>query len=107
MHLDQADYSIVDAILNQYVPEYDVWVFGSRVHGRNLKKFSDLDLVIINDNPLKTLQLFNIKEAFSESDLPIMVDVLTWDDIDDTFKSIILKNYEIIQKRIKNEPKNQ
>ncbi len=101
MHLESSNLNIVQDILKQYVPEYDVWVFGSRVHGRNLKKFSDLDLVIVNDNPLKTLQLFNIKEALSESDLPIMVDVLAWSDIDETFKHIIQKEYEIIQKKDK------
>ena len=101
MHIEPSNLNIVQDILKQYVPEYDVWVFGSRVHGRNLKKFSDLDLVIINDNPLKKLQLFNIKEALSESDLPIMVDVLAWSDIDETFKNIIQKEYEIIQKKDK------
>jgi len=97
MHLEPINLAIVQDILKQYVPEYDVWAFGSRVHGRNLKKFSDLDLVIINDKPLKKLQLFNIKEALSESDLPIMVDVLAWDEIDEAFKNIILKEYEVIQ----------
>jgi len=99
MHLEPINLAIVKDILKQYVPEYDVWAFGSRVHGHNLKKFSDLDLVIINDKPLKTLQLFNIKEALSESDLPMMVDVLAWHEIDEPFKNIILKEYEVIQKK--------
>jgi len=99
MHLEPIYLTMVQDILKQYVPEYDVWAFGSRVHGRNLKKFSDLDLVIINDKPLKTLQLFNIKEALSESDLPIMVDVLAWGDIDEAFQTIILREYEIIQEK--------
>jgi len=97
MHLEPINLAIVQDILKQYVPEYDVWAFGSRVHGRNLKKFSDLDVVIINSKPLETLQLFNIKEALSESDLPIMVDILAWSDIDETFKNIIRNNYEVIQ----------
>jgi len=99
MHLKPIYLAMVQDILKQYVPEYDVWAFGSRVHGRNLKKFSDLDLIIINDKPLKTLQLFNIKEALSESDLPIMVDVLAWDKIDKAFQKIILREYEVIQKK--------
>jgi len=101
MHLEPINLGIVQDILKQYVSEYDVWAFGSRVHGRNLKKFSDLDLVIINNKPLEILQLFNIKEALSESNLPIMVDVLAWSDIDETFKHIIQKEYEIIQKKDK------
>ena len=101
MLLDQESLTMVHDILKEHVPEYEVWAFGSRVHGRNLKKFSDLDLVIINHSPLKPLQLFNLKEAFSESNLPIMVDVLAWDEVDNSFKQIIQQKYEIIQKKDK------
>ncbi len=101
MLLDQESLTMVHDILKEHVPEYEVWAFGSRVHGRNLKKFSDLDLVIINDSPLKPLQLFNLKEAFSESNLPIMVDVLTWDEVDKNFRKIILREYKIIQQKDK------
>jgi predicted nucleotidyltransferase len=45
---------LIKEILQRYVPEQTVWAFGSRVHGRQLKPFSDLDLAIITDNPLDT-----------------------------------------------------
>jgi uncharacterized protein len=40
--------NIVKKILAKHVPNYEVWAFGSRVSGK-AKKFSDLDLVIINN----------------------------------------------------------
>ena len=52
-------------ILQTYIPNEEVWAFGSRVIGKS-KKFSDLDLVIKSDTPLPTLTQFNLKEAFSE-----------------------------------------
>lgn len=99
MHLAQEDTLIVRDILNKYIPEYEVWAFGSRVHGCNLKKFSDLDLAIINQETVDAYKLFELKEAFSESNLPMMVDVLTWHDIDKSFQEIILQDYEVIQKK--------
>ena len=101
MHLAQEDTLIVRDILNKYIPEYEVWAFGSRVHGCNLKKFSDLDLAIINQETVDACKLFELKEAFSESNLPMMVDVLTWHDIDKSFQEIILQDYEVIQKKDK------
>ncbi len=44
MILDKEDEKIVKEILKKFVPTKKVIAFGSRVHGRNLKKFSDLDL---------------------------------------------------------------
>lgn len=101
MRLAQEDTLIIRDILNKYIPEYEVWAFGSRVHGRNLKKFSDLDLAIINQETVDACKLFELKEAFSESNLPMMVDVLAWHDIDKSFQEIILQDYEVIQKKDK------
>ena len=38
-------------LLGQYVPEFDVWAFGSRVKW-TAKSHSDLDLAIITNEPL-------------------------------------------------------
>ncbi len=44
IHIDPGQLAIVKDILRKHIPNNDVWAFGSRVHGRNLRKFSDLDL---------------------------------------------------------------
>ena len=47
----------VRAILQQYVPDYDVWAYGSRVRGGAFEA-SDLDLVVRNPrHPLQPCDL--------------------------------------------------
>lgn len=56
-----------------------VKVFGSRATGL-ARPASDLDLVIFPPAPPKELN--GLRAEFDDSDLPIEVDVLAWDDID-------------------------
>lgn len=88
---------IVHQILAEHVPGLEVRAFGSRVHGEKLKPFSDLDLVIMTQNPLPSEEYSALKEAFSESDLPIKVDLLDWSDTSENFRSKILQSYTVIQ----------
>lgn len=74
----------------------EVRVFGSRVNG-NPQKYSDLDIVLVGSHKLDWRKLERLKDAFSESDLPIIVDVHDWHTLSDQFKSIINKKYEILQ----------
>ena len=57
----------------------DVKVYGSRATGR-ARPASDLDLVVFP--PVARRDLMDLRFAFEESDLPIKVDVLAWDEID-------------------------
>jgi len=98
MKLDGANIAIVQNILGSIIPEYKVWIFGSRVHGRTLKPFSDIDLAIIADAPIDSGRLRELKEAFSESDLPYRVDVVDYASASQTFRDIIQQEYEVIRK---------
>jgi len=42
--------------------------------------------------------LARLKEAFEDSDLPIQVDVLVWQEISQRFKETIPKDYAVLQK---------
>ncbi len=95
--LETDDLNQVRSILREWVPDCEVWAFGSRVHQRGLKPFSDLDLVLITEQPLAESLYGKIKEAFSESDLPIRVDIADWSLLSDSFRNIILKEYERVQ----------
>ena len=88
--------NITGSILQQWIPQYEVWAFGSRVTG-TARKYSDLDLVLISDHPLDFGFLGKIRDAFSESDLPFKVDVIGWASVSPEFREIIRKNYEVIQ----------
>ena len=79
MHVEAGWFPILRAILQTHgIPLKEVFAFGSRVHGRNLKRFSDLDLCIQTDKALDGDLLLRLGLAFAESDLPIKVDVIDW-----------------------------
>jgi type I restriction enzyme, S subunit len=88
-------WAIVSDILRQYVPEYEVWAFGSRAQWR-AKPFSDLDLAIITTQPLAPDLYASLSEAFSESDLPWKVDIVDWATTSETFRAIIERSKVVV-----------
>jgi predicted nucleotidyltransferase len=98
MIIESAHLEVVKSILQKLIPTYEVWAFGSRVHEKNIKKFSDLDLAIIAPNELNLDELIKLKEAFSESDLPFKVDIVDWHSTSEEFQKIILRDYIVLQK---------
>lgn len=95
--IDSRDLETVREILQAYLPGYEVRAFGSRVHGRKIKKFSDLDLAVITGKPLDTLLIADLKDAFTESDLPFKVDIIDWAVTGEPFRLIVEKEYLVIQ----------
>ena len=79
---------IVQRILQEHLPNVPVFAFGSRAHGK-AKKFSDLDLMLRSDAKLDWTQLARAREAFEDSTLPIMVDLVDWHGCNPNFQSII------------------
>lgn len=89
-------FELVKEILREHVPDMEIWAFGSRVKG-NAKRYSDLDLAVINETPLPLLTMALLESDFSESDLPIKVEILEWATTSESFRQIIKENYQIIQ----------
>jgi len=77
--------AIVEEILRRHVPGCEVRVFGSRVTGR-ARPLSDLDLVIMTRRPIEVGAWTELRDAFSESDLPYVVDVLDWSGLSEAFR---------------------
>lgn len=88
LQLSDSEWQHVSTILQRYLPQYEVWAFGSRVKG-NAKPYSDLDLAIISDTPLPLALLAEVAEAFSESDLPWKVDLVDWPTTSERFRQVI------------------
>lgn len=65
-----------------------IWVFGSRSRG-DFAEFSDLDLMLESDSDQKQ-KLFQIKEVFEESHLPIKIDLIQLKD----FAKSYFENYK-------------
>lgn len=94
---NQEQVRIVQDVLHTYVPQYEVWVFGSRAR-RTAKKYSDLDLAIITDKPLDLETSAALSDAFSESDLPYKVDVVDWFTAQDSFRKVMEQDKVVIQR---------
>ncbi len=95
---------MVRAILSQHVADHDVWAYGSRVTGGAFEA-SDLDLVVRHpaDPRQSCAKLFDLRDAFVESNLPIRVDVMDWARIPETFRREIERGYVVVQ-RARHEP---
>lgn len=87
---------IIDGILNRLLRGHEVWAFGSRIKGK-AKPFSDLDLVIVSDQPISIGLLAEVKEAFDESALPWKVDIIDWATTTEAFRDIIKSNKLVIK----------
>jgi predicted nucleotidyltransferase len=88
--------ALVKKILATYAKGETVWAYGSRVKG-TAHEGSDLDLVIMDTNKnFPKASLFQLQTAFSESPLPILVDLLSWSDIPEKFKHEIEQRHEIL-----------
>lgn len=98
LQLSDNEWQQVNAILQRYLPNNEVWAFGSRVKG-NAKPYSDLDLAIISYTPLPLALLAEVAEAFSESDLPWKVDLVDWATTSQRFRQVIAEQKLILTAR--------
>ena len=86
--LDPSEIEMVRSILaRNLAPPVRVYAFGSRVHGRALKAFSDLDLCLAPSAIPETVS--RLREAFEDSDLPYKVDVVDWSELSPEFREAI------------------
>ena len=77
--------AFVRTLIRQHAPHHLFFVFGSRVVGspserRRGKRHSGLDLAFTGE-PLPLEQLFALRDAFSQSDLPMRVDIVRAGDL--------------------------
>lgn len=103
IELNPRDWEIVRNILAHHVPQHEVWAFGSRAKW-TAKEYSDLDLAIINHQPLGLSLSASIANDFAESDLPIKVDVVDWAATSEAFRRIIEQNKVVVQAGFKPKP---
>ena len=87
---------IIKTILRKRVPGCEVRAYGSRISG-TARRYSDLDLSVAGPDKLDRDTLRLLKEDFENSGLPFRVDVLDWHQIDERFREVIGKEYELIQ----------
>ena len=91
--LDADQLRMVREIINRYIPNKKVWVYGSRIT-QEARDTSDLDLVVFDCN---ADEIYDLKESFLESDVLVSVDVMDWENIPDSFKENIKRKYVVLQ----------
>lgn len=93
--LSPHDWEEVKRVLRACVPDYEVWAFGSRAKWA-AKPYSDLDLVIITEQPLPIGAMADLHESFDESDMTIKVDIVDWATTSEAFRKIIEGNRVVV-----------
>ena len=87
----------LDRILSLFLPNVEVWAYGSRVNGKSYDG-SDLDLVLrapgLQEIPLKDLAGFRM--ALRESRIPFFVEAQDWARIPEEFHREIERNYVVL-----------
>ena len=73
--------------------EYRVFLYGSRVTGK-ARRWSDYDVGILGDKPVPTMVKFEIEDELEESDLPVVVEVVDFYNVDEGFKELALQQVE-------------
>lgn len=88
---------IIHRVLAVHLPDVEVLAYGSRVSGAS-HEGSDLDLTARNPQcphlPLRNLG--EVRDAFSGSDLPILVGIQDWARIPDSFREEITRTGIVI-----------
>jgi type I restriction enzyme, S subunit len=92
--VDQRHYKIIKEIFAKFLPYKKVLAYGSRVKW-NASETSDLDLAVFNATEK---EIYAVKEAFDESNIPFIIQILNWETIPQDFKENIEKKYHILQK---------
>jgi predicted nucleotidyltransferase len=97
INVAEHDLKTIMSLLEKHIPECEVRAFGSRVSWTS-KEHSDLDLVVIGPAKLERSRVEELKEAFEESLLPFIVDVMDWHRISPEFQKNIEKSFVVIKK---------
>ncbi|RZI38342.1 nucleotidyltransferase domain-containing protein [Herbaspirillum sp. HC18] len=100
MHIPDGALNEVLAILERAAPaDCGIYAYGSRVHGRNLKPFSDLDLCLMASRPIGADEMVSLRYAFEDSDLPFRVEIVDWRRLRREFRAAIIGDLEAVVTR--------
>ena len=97
LHLPSRYREQLEELLRRYVPDAEVWAYGSRVTGAS-HDGSDLDLVLRSPTlePLGDGYL-DLLDALEQSNIPILVQAHDWARLPGSFHREIERNYVVVQ----------
>jgi len=85
-------------LIAAHLPDEEVWAYGSRVNG-TAHDTSDLDLVVRHPADLTARQgsdFWKLKDALSESNLPLLVEVFDWATLPPAFWDNIREQHIVL-----------
>lgn len=90
--------AVLRELLQRHLPATEVRAYGSRVTCKG-HEASDLDLVVLNplDLERETAGLPALRAALSESNLPLLVDIVDWARIPESFRQEMEAAYVVVQ----------
>ena len=100
LHLQPKHRRILEELLQEHLPEVEVWAYGSRITGRS-HDGSDLDLVLRGPD-LKKIPIENLtdfEDALRESPIPFLVEARDWARLPERFHREIERNYVVFRTR--------
>lgn len=94
---DKDRLTLISIFETYFTSPVQILAYGSRVNG-DAHEGSDLDLVVRSlDNSREYLnQIYGAIDAIQESTIPFLVELRAWDYLPESFKTEILKNYELV-----------
>lgn len=82
-------------ILRRRLGDQRVYLVGSRARGA-AKRFADIDLLLMNDQPLAPAERAVLSYEFEESDIPFKVDLLEWPELGPAFRERLQKEAQLL-----------
>ena len=92
--ITEAQRALILDLLDKHLPNTTAWLYGSRAKGEARPK-SDLDMVVFADSS-QSRSVYDLKEAFEESNLPFRVDVFVWDSMPERFRERVLPDHVVL-----------
>ncbi len=89
--------AMLEELFQQYLPEIEVWAYGSRTNGRS-HDGSDLDLALRSPDlsPIDPERLSTFIEAYRESNIPFLVEARDWAQLPCYFHDEIERHHAVL-----------
>lgn len=83
----------IKKIVFKYLPpgKYKIFLYGSRATNHP-RQWSDYDIGVLSKQPIPTQLKIKLEDELEKSDLPVIVEVVDFNQVDKEFKQIALQN---------------
>ena len=105
LHLLPRHRARLEALLNEHLPDVEVWAYGSRANGES-HDGSDLDLVLRGPGlgKIDIDALADFSQALHDSTIPFLVEARDWARLPERFHWEIEREYVVVREPTKHRP---